>query len=372
MSQITPFPLVTVSGSAHERGLQYGEIARDRIRLSVGLYGDQLRELGLSQAQREELITAFSAIIRDFDADYLTEMTGIATGAGVPLEGIVMINARTEVIAKARLLKEQRDAHDDTIKDGCSGAVILPQRSASGRLIHGQNWDWRAECADSSIVLKVHRDDGPDYLTFVEAGGLARSGVNQAGLAITANYLRCERDYRQIGVPISLIRRKVLEQQHMALAMRVVAVTPKSCSNNMMLSTREGFAIDFECAPDESFTLYPTDGILVHANHWESDAAKSKIREMGIGTSPDTLYRAWRVNQLLRAKPKLSADDLKNAFFDDFGAPYSVCRPPRPGFQSDLSATVAMIVMDSTAGTMEVAPLPAINREFTRYSLALS
>ncbi len=62
----------------------------------------------------------------------------------------------------------------------------------------------------------------------------------------------------------------------MALAMKVVATTPKSCSNNMILSTKEGFAIDFECAPDESFTLYPQNGLLVHANHWDSPPHAAK------------------------------------------------------------------------------------------------
>ncbi len=59
---------------------------------------------------------------------------------------------------------------------------------------------------------------------------------------------------------------------------------------------------------------------------------------------------------------------MKNAF-DDFGTPYSVCRPPRPGFSSDLSATVAMIVMTPADGVMDVAPAPALNRNFTRYTL---
>ena len=44
----------------------------------------------------------------------------------------------------------------------------------------------------------------------------------RAGIAITANYLECDRDYRQVGVPLALIRRKVLEQEHLALAMRAV------------------------------------------------------------------------------------------------------------------------------------------------------
>lgn len=363
------FPLIEISGSPEERGRQYGEQARDRIHACVAIYGDQLDKLAIGQAQRQRLIDDFSAIIADFDPHYLQEMRGIAVGAGVPLEAIVMINARTEVIAQARRWQQCATPHDDSIKDGCSGAVVLPERSRHGKLIHGQNWDWRAECAETSVVVKIHRDDGPDVLTFVEAGGLARSGLNQAGIAITANYLRCERDYSQQGVPLSLIRRKALEQQHMALAMRVVATTPKSCSNNMILSTQEGFAIDFECAPDESFTLYPQQGLLVHANHWESQAARCKVREEGIIASPDSLYRSWRVAQLLSAKTLLDEQDMKQAFFDDFGSPYSVCRPPRPGFDSDLSATVAMIVMTPADGVMEVAPLPAINQTFTRYTL---
>jgi hypothetical protein len=34
----------------------------------------------------------------------------------------------------------------------------------------------------------------------------------------------------------------------------------------------------------------------------------------------------------------------------------------------NLSATVAMVIMEPARGMMEVAPLPALNREFTRYS----
>ena len=59
----------------------------------------------------------------------------------------------------------------------------------------------------------------------------------------------------------------------------------------------------------------------------------------------------------------------KAALFDAFGTPYSVCRPPRPGTRHTMTATVAMIVMQPVAGEMDVAPMPALNRVFTRYSL---
>jgi isopenicillin-N N-acyltransferase like protein len=371
---IEPFPFVSVTGTPYERGRQHGQAVTSRVRRSAALYNGTLDKLGFTGQRATDLIRKFASQIEAFGPHYIEEMRGIADGAGIPFDHVLMINARTEVIAEARRIAKADTATAAAAapKDGCTGAVILPQRSKTGRLLHGQNWDWRAECAETAIVLRVRRDDGPDFLTFVEAGGLARNGFNAAGIAITANYLRSDRDYRQTGVPLALIRRKVLEQEHFALAIRAVATTPKSCSNNMMLSHADGVAIDLECAPDESFPLYPSDGLLVHANHFVTPAALAKLKETGIADTPDTYYRDLRVREKLEAAGRaLTLDDMKAAFFDDFGKPYSVCRPPRPSVSgNDLSATVAMVVFDAKLGVMEAAPLPALNKTFTRYSLA--
>jgi isopenicillin-N N-acyltransferase like protein len=253
--------------------------------------------------------------------------------------------------------------------DGCTGVVVLPGRSTEGRLIHAQNWDWLAECIDTAIVLRIRRDDGPDILTFTEAGGLARSGFNTAGIAISANYLESDRDYRQSGIPLPLIRRKVLEQEHLAHAIKTVATSPKACSNNMMVSWTQGFAIDFECAPDESFPLYPDNGLLVHANHWLSPVALCKLKDTGIHDVPESFYRDWRVKRALEGKPNISIDDVKSVLFDGFGSPFAVCRPPLESDTGSLSATVAMVVMEPQSGFMDIAPMPALNRQFTRYRL---
>jgi hypothetical protein len=368
MTQITQFPFVSVSGSPEARGRSYGQQAADRVRKSAAMYGQTLVDLGYDAMARTQLITSFAREIENFAPHYLEEMRGIAAGADVPFEDIVMVNARTEVIAKARA--EKKKAAELEPGDGCTGALILPTRSANGRLIHGQNWDWRAECAETAIVLRVRNDNGPDILTFVEAGGLARSGLNSAGVSITANYLESDRDFRQLGVPLSLIRRKVLEQEHFALAIKAVATTPKSCSNNIMIGMAAGFGVDYECTTDEAFPIYPgSDDLIVHANHWVSEVALGKLRDTGRASTPESAYRDWRVRRLLNEREQLTREDLKRALFDDFGTPYSVCRPPRPGSHDNLSATVAMVIMEPAAGLMEVAPLPALNRSFTRYSL---
>ena len=98
-----PFPFIDISGAPFERGQQYGEQARERIHASVEIYGGQLKTLEISQHDRLRAIECYIKIIEEFDADYLQEMRGIAHSSNVLLEDIVMINARTEVIAQARL-----------------------------------------------------------------------------------------------------------------------------------------------------------------------------------------------------------------------------------------------------------------------------
>jgi isopenicillin-N N-acyltransferase-like protein len=370
---IEPFPLIEVSGTPLERGRQYGRQAAERVRRGVAHYQAQLARLSLDGTGVAALVRDYLPVIEGFEPAYIEEMRGIAEGAQIPFTDVALLNARTEILKLAQHPNlRQRIARADE-PDGCTGVVVLPEATEARRLIHAQNWDWKRECVETAVVLRVRREDGPDLLTFTEAGALARSGFNAAGIGITANYLECDRDYRRLGVPLALIRRKVLESEHLALAMRAVYVTPKSAANNMIVSHCGGVAIDFECAPDETFQVHAEHGLLVHANHFVSPVALSKLRDTGIQNTPDSLYRDLRVRALLA--PQIGAitrDSVKAALFDDFAAPWSVCRPPRQSLADKLTATVAMVVMEPALGLMEVAPLPALNRHFTTYRLELA
>jgi isopenicillin-N N-acyltransferase like protein len=368
---VEPFPLIEISGAPRERGRQYGQKAAGRIKKGTTHYFAQLKELSLDAKGVAALVRDYLPVIEAFEPSYIEEMRGIAEGADVPFEDVVLLNARTEIIKLANpAIRARLKTPEDP--DGCTGVVVLPQATADGRLIHAQNWDWKRECAETAVVLKVRRDDGPDLMTFTEAGALGRCGFNAVGIAITANYLESDRDYRQVGVPLALIRRKVLENEHLALAMRAVYCTKKSAANNMIVSHREGVAIDFECAPDETFQVHPQNGLLVHANHFVSPVALGKLKDTGPFNTPDSLYRDIRVRDLLQPHiGSITFDTVKSALFDEFAYPWSVCRPPRRNLSNNLSATVAMILMEPASGLMQVAPLPALNREFTSYRLEI-
>jgi isopenicillin-N N-acyltransferase-like protein len=367
----TPFPLIEVAGPASVRGRQYGELARGRIRLGIDHYSEQLRRLSVGPDGIAGIVRNYLPIMQAFEPTYLEEMRGIAEGAGVSLEDIVLINARTEIVklaARPDLRRQLAGAADEP--DGCTALVVSPAASADSRLIMAQNWDWKEECVDTSVVLCIRRDDGPDVLTFTEAGGLARSGVNSAGIGIIANYLESDRDYSRIGVPLPMIRRKALDSEHFALALHAVYTTEKSASSNMIVGHRGGIAIDLECAPDETFPVHFEDGLIVHSNHWQSPVALSRLKEGGIMSTPDSLYRDIRVRQLLGPKVGgIRTEDVKAALADDFETPWSICRPPRRGVNGVRTATVATIVIDPLEGTLTAAPLPALGMEFTDYAL---
>jgi isopenicillin-N N-acyltransferase-like protein len=361
-----PFPLIDLSGSPRERGRIHGQAAADRLRRGIRMYSESLLKNGVDWPELACRAEAMVPAIETFDPSYIEEMRGIAEGSGEPFAGVVLMNARTEMVVAARKQQERQQ-----VPDGCTAALALPSASADGVLLHGQNWDWRAECAETGVVLRIRRDDGPDILTFTEAGGLARSGLNSAGIGLTANALECDRDYqRGPGVPLPFIRRKVLESAYLAQAVHTIVATPKLGSNHMAVSHCDGEAFGFECAPDETFWLAPEDGLYVHANHWIAPSARAKVKDTGLAETPCSIYRDKRVcAQLAPNRGKLSLDDFRQAFFDDWGSPWSVCRPPRLNTHGVAVATTAMILMRPGEGHLEACPMPALNRHFTTYSL---
>jgi len=362
------FPLIELRGAPHARGVAYGKAAAERVHRSLALYRGELERRGVKPEQVRKLARDFAPHVTAYDAAYLEEMQGIAEGAGVTLEDVIFINCRTEMMFGAGAMIDAAAAKED----GCTAVIVLPEASADGALIHAHNWDWREECVDTGVVLKIRRDAGPDMLIFVEAGGLARHGLNAAGLSVTGNYLACDRDYRTGGrTPLALIRRKLLEAGNLAEAMRTAWRHARACSTNVMLAHAPGEAVNLEMAPDEIFWITPADGILVHANHWLSAAAQAKLRDTGIAITVDTLYRQRRVESAVRRLGgRVPVEALKEALADKYGWPDSVLRPPKPAPFDAISATVCTTIMRPARGEMEIARKPWVERHFHRYSLA--
>ena len=350
-----PFPLVRVEGPPRDRGLAYGRAAAERIAAGQDLYREAMGHRGFDWSEVRRLAAEFRPSIEATDADCMTEIDAIAEGAGIDVETVIVINARSEIF-------NGRTPRANGLEGGCTSGLALSPATADGRLLHAQNWDFNAACIGSSIVLRLTDEDGHRVLTFVEAGGLARSGLNSAGIAITANNLECDQDAGRTGMPLSMIRRRALMARTFAEAIGTITSAPRAVSNNMTLSHAGGdVAINLETTPDDVFVLYPAaDGLFAHANHFNAPEARVRLRDRALdGRTPCTLYRDRRVMHHLAADaPTVTRATFERALADDFGHPFAVCRPPVRSRSGHLSATVASVIFDAGAGALHVRPAP--------------
>lgn len=358
-----PFPLIDVAGSPFECGEQHGRQAGNRIALGLENYRADFERRGTSWEEALQLAKTYGDRIEVFSADLWQEIRGIAKGSEQPVEAITLLNARTEITFGGT-------GQLPIDIDGCTAALALPEVTANGHLLHAQNWDWRPDCVDTSVVLRVTPSEGPRMLLFCEAGQLARHGLNSAGIALTANGLECDLDRGKPGVPTPLVRRKMFMNDNYSEAIGVLLNVQRSFSHSIIVSHREGEAICLETTPESVYWLEVEDGILSHANHFKHPVACQQLRDLSLARHPESLHRDGRTKrQLQAARGQISVDTLKAIFADRFDAPNAICRSPAYRADGSYSATVANLIMDTTDGKMWVAPAPYDQCVYTEYSL---
>ena len=108
MTDYAPFPLIDLSGSPRERGRMHGKAAADRLRRGARMYAESLLKSGVDWPELERRAEALVPSIEKFDPAYIEEMRGIAEGANEPFAAVVLMNARTEMVAAARQEQEAR------------------------------------------------------------------------------------------------------------------------------------------------------------------------------------------------------------------------------------------------------------------------
>lgn len=253
---------VEISGAdAVERGRQYGEAARAQIARSIEFYAEVFeRSTGLPWTEVRQRTESWVELIRDYSPHLLDEVQGIADGAGRTFHDILALNGRGELALGDPFAPEA---------DGCTSFAMLPEANAAGRVWAGQNWDWRDEIADTVVMLRVEQPGKPTIIAQVEAGQIGRHGANSAGLALNANGLG-GRFTDALGVPGTFTRRRILESWDVYDALEAAFGVRQAISSNLLLTHRDGFAIDLETTPGRHAWMYPENGLLVHGNHFEA------------------------------------------------------------------------------------------------------
>ena len=347
----------------------------------------------------------------------LEEMRGIADGAGVTLEDIVLLNARYDLARIDEPTEDEKEAYGETtngngpgddIANECTSAFFLKEATASGDVINTQNWDMssRLWLTDAIIYLEVHPDPSenkPSLFLVTEAGQLGRSGMNSYGMAVTANSLMSTDDYVPVPIgakgsskgnskpkpvlPLSMLRRMILESSHFAEALTAAYNFPRHVSNNLTIATAEGFGMCLEVTPDRIYKVFKRveDNYLIHTNHFTHNGFESRVDIRDRYPGGSSWFRRERFEQGIRHHAvggHVTNDRIIRAFSDHLSYPEALCCHPEsspvdavirhlPGYPfRSSSATVACIIYNITQRQVTVCKGPPCQGTFQTFQLA--
>ena len=362
-------PILHLTGTPREQGRAHGEALRDDIAHNLAVYFDRYEsEARLPRDEVRERAQSYLAAMQATSGDYCDGMRGIAEGSRFDVVEIAALNVRYELFydALGRIAEAEAGRGDTSGADGCTAFAVLPDATANGHLLHGQNWDWMPRVRGA--VLHTAEPDGMRTVSFTEAGIFGgKIGLNSAGIGLTINgMLTTEDDWSRMQTPFHVRCHRILHCSDFDDAVAVVTGEDRSCAANYMISQAPDRVADIEAAPLTYRMIRPDGQSLVHTNHFLDPEA------LGVVEPPkkrlNTYTRYDRMSRLLQGRINggkgVSAEDLRGFLRDHDGHPYSLCRheamqdPPAERY-----VTVTSVIMDLHDLTMAFTDGPPCGSE---------
>jgi len=235
------------------RGAELGRLAGPEIAETVRGYLGIFRTFGIPEETVSRVARQGFEALATWAPAQAEELVAVAGSAGVVLDDLAALVARTEILA-----------HEPVSE--CTTAVALRPGRAPSTI---QTWDWYRHLAPTATLLAFSTADGTGVRTFAETGMLAKIGVNDAGVGVHFNMLGHALDGTVPGVPVHAVVRRILEEARgVDDAVRIVRSAPYAASSAMTVVDRTGGAASIEVSPAGIAVIAPTDGLLVRTNHF--------------------------------------------------------------------------------------------------------
>lgn len=350
---MTPFPIIHIKGPPRERGQMYGESACEQIHRSLTFYSKSIIPAArLSWGTLCDDVMKRVPLWEKAEPSLIGELRGVAAGAKLDLAEVVALNTRGTFVQVEDQKKEP--------EEGCTSFAVLPEASRDGHMLTGQNWDYLSGIKDSIVLVHVTPEVGPRLLMMVEAGQVGRHGANENGVALHANGLTSQlRDYN--GLPSTFWRRQILRESNVTDALAAATKTPRVGSTNLVISHKDGFAVDLETRPHTARWLHPENGWLAHTNHFLSEIPP-QIADT-YEPEANSIVRYERMTQLMRqaaSRGGITFEDLVMALKDHrFSDGAGICTHAQPDDSPENAwESVASVITNLTTGIMAVSSGP--------------
>ena len=263
MNKDCNFPIIEYPPNltSSQWGMAHGESYRDSIK-ELYLIRKELmlkRNPGLI-SNLKELAQEQFLVSKIFCTDLGQELEGIARGANLEIEDIIILNNYTDF--RDIILNEE----------GCSTVHI----NNKPENISGQTWDMHASAKEYLCVLKVPWPQGEGNLLVLSlVGCLGISGVNSNNLFIGVNNLNTKN--AELGMVWPLLIRKCLEQKNFKDLENVLINAPITSGHSYLISSPLEAAL-WEISPKKKELVGRNKtgekGNLIHTNHCLNEELK--------------------------------------------------------------------------------------------------
>lgn len=265
-------PVVFVSGSYKDMGIQYGMQQKELIKRNASL---ALSEANDVQGSREQV---FRNTVKYRDITYsrapeIVEMwEGIAEGAEVPFEQIVLLNCKIPISYGVRT---------------CSAISAWGKATEDGRTIAAGNVDGRIETAFFGVVLIAHPDQGNAIIASIDLAGQICGGfcINEKGLIgmMTGGQAGREED-RQAGYdPTGMVIKTLLTADNVEEAVNQAKHLNSFSGLSLLLADKSGSALVYEHTSALEAVRKPgdfgEDDYIGIANHYLCDVMQAAHEE---------------------------------------------------------------------------------------------
>lgn len=344
----TRYREIEVAGEPREMGRQWGEAAREEVRGFAAAALDLVRKTTpVSRQQALQVARRSGELAERYAPHLMDELRGAAEGAGVSLDGLLLLQVRNQLPGPA--------------PQACTSFSVVATQPHASRHLVGQNWDSDPQLDDYTIVLTRRPTGKPALMNVTQAGLIAYIGLNAAGLGVCLNTLPTPS--RGIGVPHYFTVRSIYESHSLDEAAEAVRRAERAIGANIMLATPAGPA-NLEVTTDQVCILRDAER-LTHTNHCldprlahHNDAFPELIQSRP---------RKSRIDQLLaRGTDRTS---LEAALRDHEGYPRSICRHANDDPQHGFWTTVFSVLLDVTAGRMYLSRGNPCQRPYEPYDL---
>jgi hypothetical protein len=305
------FYVLHLWGSPEEMGRAHGTLLKDQIKDLVQryLFDGVVKGSGVPW---ETLVLVARNYEAGMPGDFKTELHGIAEGAGVSYEAVLVGQLIMDLAAVAA-----------SMPVGCSSFIAKGGAASGEAVIHGANLEWGDydnALRDNLAIIFYEPSDGNKFISLSYAGGAGvLIGMNEKHIANSVGVVNA--GYSLGGRAATVNLRKMLQySNNLSEAAAYLTESQATC----------GYAVPVSCgSPEGLFVMEICPGhykkreagtveALVATNHFISD----EMRPYQIGSAPTaSISRFDRLSELVAQSYSSISESLAKSFMSDRNEP---------------------------------------------------